>query len=192
MTTVSKGDDNNNTTFTCNRHAPTLSALRFELIEEILCRLPAKLLLQFRCVCKSWNSLISNPNFAEKHLRMLTTHRIHTLSFSNLSRKFVLTSYQLHSVFTNVTTNATQLEYPPNNYDEQYPRNNLHYIVGSCDDILCLADKYRNFILLWNPSTRKFKEFSPYQRPQTVTMVLMTHDFGYDHVTDNYKVVVVL
>jgi len=149
-----------------------------------------KLLLQLRCVSR--NSLVSNPNVAEKHLRMSTTCHIHTLSFPNLSRKFVLMSYQLHSVFTNVTTNATRFEYPPNNYDEQYPWNNLHYIVGSCDDILCLADKYRNFILLWNPSTRKFKKLPSYQRPQTSTMGLMTYISGYDHVTNNYKVVVVL
>jgi hypothetical protein len=122
MTAVNKGDDNNNTPFICNLHAPPLPALPFELIEEILCRLLVKLLLQLRCVSKSRNSLVSNPNVAKKYLCLSTTCHIHTLSFSNLSHKFFLMSYQLHLVFTNVTTNAARFEYPQNNYDdEQYP-----------------------------------------------------------------------
>lgn len=129
------------TPFIYNLHAPSLPTLSFELIEEILCRLPVKLFLQLRYISKSQKSLISNPNFAKKHIRLSTTRHIHTLSFSNLSHKFVLTSYRLHSVFTNVTANATRLEYPPNNYDEQNPRNN--YIIQ-------LALVTTSFVLLAN------------------------------------------
>ncbi|MCI27031.1 F-box/kelch-repeat protein, partial [Trifolium medium] len=49
-----------------------LPTLPFDLIGEILCRLPVKLLLQFQCVCKFWKSLISDPSFAKKHLCKLT------------------------------------------------------------------------------------------------------------------------
>ncbi|MCI15098.1 F-box/kelch-repeat protein, partial [Trifolium medium] len=48
---------------------PLLPTLTFDLIEEILCRLPVKLLLQFRCLGKYWKSLISDPKFAKKHLQ---------------------------------------------------------------------------------------------------------------------------
>jgi len=40
--------------------SPPLPTLAFDLIAEILCRLPVKLLLQLRCLCKSFNSLISD------------------------------------------------------------------------------------------------------------------------------------
>ncbi|MCI54852.1 F-box/kelch-repeat protein, partial [Trifolium medium] len=50
--------------------APALPTLPFDLVSEILCRLPVKLLLQLRCLCKSLNSLISDPKFAKKHLRL--------------------------------------------------------------------------------------------------------------------------
>ncbi|KAK1365212.1 hypothetical protein POM88_040773 [Heracleum sosnowskyi] len=38
------------------------------LIEEILMRLPVKHLVRCRSVCKSWNSLFSDPDFIESHL----------------------------------------------------------------------------------------------------------------------------
>jgi len=38
-----------------------------ELIIQILLRLSVKSLLRFKCVCKSWFSLISDPHFANSH-----------------------------------------------------------------------------------------------------------------------------
>nr|POF07470.1 putative f-box protein [Quercus suber] len=42
--------------------------LPVEVIEEILVRQPAKSLMRFRSVCKTWYSLISNSRFATAHL----------------------------------------------------------------------------------------------------------------------------
>ncbi|PNX86930.1 F-box protein, partial [Trifolium pratense] len=39
--------------------APSLPTLPFDLVTEILSWVPVKFLLQFCCVCKSWNYLIS-------------------------------------------------------------------------------------------------------------------------------------
>ncbi|KEH22666.1 F-box-like protein [Medicago truncatula] len=50
-----------------NGGAPTLVLLD-ELITDILSRLPVKTLMQFKCVCKSWKTLISNPALAKLHL----------------------------------------------------------------------------------------------------------------------------
>jgi F-box interacting protein len=43
---------------------------------------------------------------------------------------------------------------------------------------------------MWNPSIRKFKKLPAFQ--QVSSRVDMKHGFGYDHVSDNYKVVIVL
>ncbi|GAB2298400.1 hypothetical protein Dimus_032465 [Dionaea muscipula] len=39
-----------------------------EVLVEILARLPVRSLLRFKCVCKTWFSLIGSEYFAGKHL----------------------------------------------------------------------------------------------------------------------------
>jgi len=46
--------------------------LPHELITKILVRLPVKALIQFKCVSKSWFSLISDPHFANSHFQLST------------------------------------------------------------------------------------------------------------------------
>ncbi|AES68643.1 putative F-box domain-containing protein [Medicago truncatula] len=170
-------------------HVLPLPTLPFDLIQEILCWLPVKLLLQLRCVCKSWNSLITDTSFTKKHLSMSTTRHIHFVRYYDPSNKYILTSYPLHSNFSTMFTNVTRMEYHPNNYTP----NSSCYIVGSCHGILCLAHFYdEGFILLWNPSIRKFKELPSFQKPNAISDTRMTFGFGYDPIMDNYKVVVVL
>ncbi|KAK3417199.1 hypothetical protein EUGRSUZ_H02936 [Eucalyptus grandis] len=40
-------------------------------VVDILLRLPAKLLVRCKCVCKQWRSLISEPGFAKSHMQVL-------------------------------------------------------------------------------------------------------------------------
>ncbi|MCI32129.1 F-box/kelch-repeat protein, partial [Trifolium medium] len=105
--------------------SPPLPTLPFDLIPEILSRLPVKFLLQFRCVCKSWKSLITDPKFTKKHLSLSTTHTLHRISCSD--HKPVIKSYSLDSVL-----NITQTQFRFNSYV---------YFVGSCNGILCLVDE---------------------------------------------------
>jgi len=171
-------------------HESPLPTLPFDVIPEILCRLPAKLLLQLRCVCKSWNSLISEPKFAKKHFRVSTTWNFHCLFYTHCLRKYILTSYPIDSVFTNLTSKFTQFEYSPNSFNGDYPRSNFYDFIGSCNGILCIADYYKGLVILWNPSIRKFKELPLFQKPKVFTH--MSFGFGYDSSKDNYKVVVIL
>jgi hypothetical protein len=123
--------------------SPQLPTLPFDFMPEILCRLPVKLLLQLRCVCKSWNYLISGPNFAKKNLHLSTTRRLHFLSYTRDSHKYILKFYPLKSVLTNITTDFTQFEYSPSIVCE----NTSAYLFGycNCNGTLCITD------CSWNP-----------------------------------------
>ncbi|KAK2404626.1 F-box/kelch-repeat protein [Trifolium repens] len=163
---------------------PSLPNIPVDLIPEILSRLPVKSLLQFRCVCKSWKSLISDPEFAKKHLSHSKTHSIHCISYSRKQpQSHVLKSYSLDS--SSVWTKITQT---------QFPSNGFVYFVGSWNGILCLAEVGLDLVLfrLWNPSIRKFKELPPIREPQiNFRQPKLMSGFGYDPISDNYKIVVV-
>ncbi|PNX62903.1 F-box/kelch-repeat protein, partial [Trifolium pratense] len=57
--------------------APSLPTLPFDLVTEILCWIPVKFLLQFCCVCKSWNYLISQDSKFQK--KQLSHGRLHLI-----------------------------------------------------------------------------------------------------------------
>ena len=48
---------------------PWKSHLPDDIVLNILSRLPVKSLLRFRCVCKTWVSSITTPNFISTHLK---------------------------------------------------------------------------------------------------------------------------
>ncbi|MCH85128.1 F-box/kelch-repeat protein [Trifolium medium] len=164
---------------TLTSSSPSLPTLPFDLIPEILCRLPVKFLLQFRCICKLWKSLISDSKFTNKHLTLSTTRTLHCISYSH-NVNVLLNSYSLDSTFTSIT----QTQFPS-------PDTNVSF-VGSCNGILCLVIHGVDLVLLklWNPSIRKFKELHlpPISDPQKFPFM---YGFRYDPISDNYKVVVV-
>ncbi|KAK2423466.1 F-box/kelch-repeat protein [Trifolium repens] len=171
-------------TSTCE--TPTLP---FDLIQEILSRLPVKFLLQLRCICKSWKSLISHPKFVKKHLRISKTsqHTHHLLvgAINNL-QELVLWDFPIpYASIPNIIT-QTQIEFPTGNLK---CTDNLCLAVCSCDGILCFTTvSGGESAILWNPSIRRFNilpplKFSSFGR--------CFYSFGYDRFIDNYKVVAV-
>lgn len=160
---------------------PSLPTLPFEIIAEILTRLPVKLLIQLKCVCKSWNSLISDCNFVKKHLQISTLNPkliIIKMEHSRFSLSPMV--YPLRSFFTAVTTDGTKINYPVNS------ENNFVRIVGSCNGILCLS--HGRFPVVWNPSIGKHKILPSFEIPNQAVWANQW-GFGYDNLTDNYKVV---
>ncbi|XP_058784567.1 F-box/kelch-repeat protein At3g23880-like [Vicia villosa] len=165
----------------------SLPTLPSDLIPEVLSRLPVKHLLQFRCVCKLWNSLIFDNKFTRKHLKSTTRTFLQCVSYHTPSSHYILKSFSIQSIFADMATNITQHEFS----SKDVFKHKIHDIVGSCDGILCLANYYKPLIVLCNPSIRKFKELSPFDNPRVDSQLNMTCGFGYDHVSHNYKVIVV-
>ncbi|XP_058762487.1 F-box/kelch-repeat protein At3g23880-like [Vicia villosa] len=158
----------------------SLPSLPIEIVAEIFCRLPVKLLLQLKCLNKSINSLISDPKFTKKHLQMSITR--HNVILKSKDKSHVI-SYPLQSIFNSIILNPTQ---------HDIPFNEKHFnIIGSCDGILCLVVNLFS-VILWNPSIQKFKRLpslkNPFQRDRDVNV---EYGFGYDTSIDIYKVVAI-
>ncbi|KAJ6911696.1 F-box/kelch-repeat protein [Populus alba x Populus x berolinensis] len=166
---------------------PTLPNLPHELIIEILSRLPAKSLIKFRCVSKSFKSLISNPQFIKTHLERVKNLSRNGPDFSpeivisSSEPLFRLKSCSLYSVYNNPVTDAVVLDY-------YLLRDTYRYdwVVGSCDGLLCLGIK-QDFVVLWNPSTRVFNRLPGLGFAKKLGSYTV-FGFGYDSQIDDYKV----
>ncbi|XP_071700712.1 F-box/kelch-repeat protein At3g23880-like [Rutidosis leptorrhynchoides] len=172
--------------------------LMSEITVEILMRLPVESLLRCKSVCKLWCSLISDPHFINSHLKLSSNcnnYANHILVFRTVPIN--LKSCNLNDVLYGKSIYVLELDYPLKHPDKSvssepdYPlkyRNNPVSIVGSCNGLLCiLVDDETLFI--WNPSTRRSNRL-PYCNFETGAGWYMSYGFGYDTLTDDYKVVV--
>lgn len=174
-----------------------LPELPWEIIVYILTKLPVKTLVQSKCVSKPWRSLISSRDFVKMHLRMsiedesCTYHRaiVSTISH-NPGFKFC----SLTSVYNDPFLDAIELDYPFSNtypieldYSMGYPYPRL---IGCCNGLLCIAYR-RDRVYLWNPCIREFKILPKLDLfgVESRSGYDIEFGFGYDHSTDDYKVV---
>ena len=176
------------------REAPILrrrkNDLPHDIVLNILTRLPAKSLIRFRCVCKTWDSLITTPYFISTHLNNLAHDNdndndngdgyiTHMPWESNASNRAVCTV-----AFDRTFDRISEIEVP---FD--FPTTPIQ-IVGSCNGLLCIAgtwglDISDYVIYLWNPSIRKFKRL-----PDSCfgKLGFVTLGFAYHSEKNDYKV----
>lgn len=130
-----------------------------ELIIEILLRLTVKTLLRCNCVCKSWLSLISNPNFATSHFQLAASPTNKLVCLGNNSETL--------SIDFNASLN-NESSYASLSYDF-LPGGSCPDIVGSCRGFIFL-DAYTNFYL-WNPSTRVHTKIPTFKSTDVFTFI---------------------
>ncbi|CAJ2634138.1 unnamed protein product [Trifolium pratense] len=161
----------------------------------ILSKLPLKSLKRFECVCKSWALLFQNNYFLTMY------HNNLMMSSSNCYDDTYLVlhaepknDYYISSEFYLLSgerlKNRVKIDWPPpfQEYDSEI------FILGSLsiNGILCLKQKFDPHLVLWNPATCEFKvvPLSPFNStPPLRTPYYVLHGFGYDSVTDDYKVI---
>ncbi|XP_059654767.1 F-box/kelch-repeat protein At3g06240-like [Cornus florida] len=161
-----------------------------EVMMKILVGLPVRTLLQIRCVCKSWCSLISSDNFVtfwfNRRTHLNSTH--HLLLIKHYSEHEDQEHFSLYLDDESLTEYHLNLE--------NHPIANLSSyltILGSCNGLVCLMDdmlKFTDILYLWNPTVRKFivlpepsitfSSHGPYERAL---------GFGFDSTTNDFKVV---
>ncbi|CAA0826478.1 F-box protein CPR30 [Striga hermonthica] len=148
--------------------------LPFELIEDILLRLPVKSLKRFRSVGKSWCSLIDSESFAKSHLRRSLA--------SNSHRRLILGGLGVYSVDLDTLDRAEVIK-PPFYY------KSVDEISNSCNGIVLVMSEPP---VLWNPYSRDYKvlpETSAEAPEGLESYSRTTYGLGYDSRKDDYKVI---
>ncbi|XP_065632120.1 putative F-box protein At3g10240 [Quercus suber] len=156
-----------------------------EVVLEILQRLPVKSLIRFRCVSKSWNSLITTPAFINSHLT-----RSHSLSSDSnklivrhcLDKPYV-EHYKLIDDSNDSFDQIQNIELPISSRRIQHFR-----LIGSANGLFSLYEKER--FILWNPSIRKFITLpKPCITVKAHGHLACRSAFGFDPRTNDFKVV---
>ncbi|XP_057447289.1 F-box protein CPR1-like [Lotus japonicus] len=164
-----------------NRHRrrteiPTIT-LPHDLIVQILLRLPVRSLIRFKSVCKSWLSLVSDPQFGESHFDLAAspTHRCLTEGYACDIKSIDVDAPSLHN-----DSAVVNLEYP--RASPRLPWNPVEFL-GSCRGFILVAYQCGE-AFLWNPSTGVHKKFEVIEE-----LYYNVHGFGYDSSRDDYLVV---
>ncbi|KAL6142579.1 hypothetical protein ACLB2K_060858 [Fragaria x ananassa] len=144
-----------------------------EMVVEIFLRLPPKSLMRFKCIHKSWNSLINSRHVVDKHFHF---HNNQTSSTTILLRRCVThretrNEDVVHSLLT--------------------LRNETNGIVGHCGGIICLTLYHPSDLFLYNPAIREFKVIPEPCLPGLRELLYRSEAFGYDPNSEDFFIVVV-
>ncbi|KAL4600510.1 hypothetical protein ACB092_11G203700 [Castanea dentata] len=154
-----------------------------EVVLEILHRLPVKSLIRFRCVSKSWNSLITNPAFINSHFSSNSSNS-NKLIVRHCVDKPYLERYKL--IDDNNDSSSDQIQHI--DFPLTSSRINHFMLIGSVNGLFSLFELER--YVLWNPSIRKFITLpNPCITVKTDGRVKCRSAFGFDPRTNDYKVV---
>ncbi|XP_050374840.1 F-box/kelch-repeat protein At3g06240-like [Argentina anserina] len=191
----------------CKANSHSLPALPVEVKEDILSRLPVKSLCRFRCVSKSWHSLIYGPKFVKLHRDktfqnehvfrqrqrvIYTGHNQTILPKHGNTWPFSLYSFDLNS---NIET-LNEHDIVPTKLDWVFSELKHFEIswASHCNGLLLcklhgqlLNGKYMESLLyMLNPATRKSKELPPPPDLTTRPLRPLLYGFGFDHSIDDY------
>ncbi|XP_076956997.1 F-box/kelch-repeat protein At3g06240-like [Bidens hawaiensis] len=120
-----------------------LSQLPIEIIQsELLPRLPAKSIGRFRCVCKSWKSLLCSPGFTRAHLCYNTKYKLLLLDQPNQTFRTLDCEPVNHDSITN----------------RPIPFKGDIMILESLYGLVCVAIKYTCELAFWNRLTGTYKK----------------------------------
>ncbi|KAK8634184.1 hypothetical protein V6N13_015012 [Hibiscus sabdariffa] len=154
----------------------------WDLIVEILCRLPVKSLVRFSYVSKRWRSEISNPNFIRLHLKRSSQASTHSSLVIVDGRKLSLVD------LSNPLPIPKEVDDSLNSLSGKFIE-----LLGMCDGLLCMSTYDYNTIVLWNMSTGEHltlllqPDLGYYRKPLVGPNPLF--GFGYDPINDDYKVI---
>ncbi|XP_058760646.1 F-box/kelch-repeat protein At3g06240-like [Vicia villosa] len=161
---------------------PLKSYVPEELITSILLSLPVKSLLRFKCVSKSWFSLISDPNFAKSHFQ-LTTHTRKIEFISNDLGQTTSIDFEEELDLENASVKRFSFLHPQ--------ADSLIQIISSCRGFIFF--QYSSSFCIFNPCTEVHKQIplapGEFETNLELCDLYYLYGFGYDQLRDDYLVV---
>ncbi|XP_074319822.1 F-box/kelch-repeat protein At3g23880-like [Silene latifolia] len=158
------------------------------IFSEILTRLPVNSLIKFKLVSKSWNSLISTPNFIKSHLKQTILNQ-----FVPFNCVFIVSPY-----FFYILNFGAYDRYPDDQRGEKglihvknlnYNDNGVNtFLIGSCNGLICFgrggsSNGFHYYFRVYNPVMGHYCHvLDPLGNFQWVLMC----GFGYVSSKDDY------
>ncbi|KAL9464639.1 hypothetical protein AB3S75_002276 [Citrus x aurantiifolia] len=158
-----------------------------DMMVEILSRLPVKSLMRFRCVCKSWNDLVKDPNFIYKHLQKDDNIRL-TVSCT-YKNPYDTDPFNALISYSSVLPDKTLSDL---HYQDFEPvMDGLH--IGPFDGIFLLLRNDTN-VILWNVSMNEYRVVPECTAhfPRNTTANSSNFGLGLDPATNDFKLVLIL
>jgi len=172
--------------------------LSYDLIAEVLSFSDVKSLMRMRCVCKSWKSIISDPEFIKLHLKRSARSPYLTLSRGNIASKVI--PFPVHRLI---------LENPlillPENLCYRCQDTDCRFAIGSCNGLFCLLGyTFYSFYSFSKPVEVWFRFWNPVIRTMSKKLAhFLIHDmatihehykfaFVFDNSSETYKVVMLM
>lgn len=158
-----------------------------DLLQEILVRLPARSLLKFRCVSRSWYSLITSSRFIVAHVchnNKAKNHHVLLRTFNQADRQV---GYKLCHDNENLDEILTI------NCPFVSLRNKFLRMVGCVNGLVCLSDdvvEVMDTVIIWNPVIRRFLALPKLELDVDSTdLGRSVLGFGHDSFKNDYKVI---
>ncbi|KAE7995649.1 hypothetical protein FH972_000423 [Carpinus fangiana] len=159
-----------------------------DLVTQILQWLPVVYLLRFKCVCKSWDALITHQYFKRKHLlhkkKKNNTHLLLKM-FNRTTDNYVISTLSYETPQVSLTQRAPP---PFLGIDKEM------CVVGSCNGLVCLHNNsyYEFNVVIWNSATKETKVVPKSNLPHLPGGYRSRFEgkgFGFDAKTNDYKII---
>ncbi|CAH9108257.1 unnamed protein product [Cuscuta europaea] len=166
-----------------------MSDIPSELHHKILLLLPADSLFRFRSVCKEWRRLIDDPSFVKAHIQnQISSSTLLIKKEGSGSPPLYLINFDSLEFTHDLNDDGHMIEAIPVKQLVRLDVPRLQNLPENCCNGLILLSSFdlnKNWAV-WNPLTGDCHQLP---LPDYPTYCFMTAGIGYDHVSDDYKVV---
>ncbi|XP_016457494.1 F-box/kelch-repeat protein At3g06240-like [Nicotiana tabacum] len=166
-----------------------------DVVIYILLKFTVKSLIRFKCISRTWYTLVQSSTFINLHLNRPTTRKNEFILFS---RSIKVEPHGLKNVISIIySDNDDDLNSIFPDLDPPYLTFSYYYayneLVGPCNGLLVLTDF--EVIILLNPATRNYMPLpsSPFVCAEGLNLSIMGGvGFGFDWIGNDYKVIRIL